>query len=80
MPHSPDDFAAYAHARLPELVTTAHLLSGNPGDRLEATELVRRTLVRVCARWRRIPRADVDFYVRRFLVKEYLREIGRAHV
>ena len=80
MPHSPDDFAAYAHARLPELVTTAHLLSGNPGDRREATELVRRTLVRVCARWRRIPRADVDFYVRRFLVKEYLRGArGRSH-
>lgn len=82
MPHSHDDFAAYAHARLPGLVTTAHLLSGDPGDSInprnpndprEATELARRTLVRVCARWRRIPRDDVDFYVRRFLVKECLR-------
>lgn len=82
MPHSPDDFAAYAHARLPELVTTAHLLSGTPGgpnDPREATELARRTLVRVCARWRRIPRDDADFYVRRFLVKECLRGArGRA--
>ncbi|WP_405973130.1 sigma-70 region 4 domain-containing protein [Streptomyces sp. NBC_00988] len=82
MPHSPDDFAAYAHARLPELVTTAHLLSGDPGgpnDPRVAAELARRTLVRVCARWHRIPRDDVDFYVRRFLVKEYLRGArGRA--
>ncbi|WP_405949483.1 hypothetical protein OG588_26570 [Streptomyces prunicolor] len=80
MPHSPDEFATYAHARLPELVTTAHLLSGgpgDPGDPREATELVRRTLVKVCARWRRIPRDDVDFYVRRSLVKEYLRRARR---
>ena len=80
MPHSPDDFATYAHARLPELLTTAHLLSGgpgDPGDPREATELVRRTLVKVCARWRRIPRDDVDFYVRRSLVKEYLRRARR---
>ena len=80
MPHSPDDFTAYTRASLPRLVTTAHLLTGTPGDRREATELVRRTLVRVCARWRRIPRDDVDFYVRRFLVEEYLRGArGRSH-
>ncbi|MFD4561696.1 sigma factor-like helix-turn-helix DNA-binding protein [Streptomyces sp. NPDC058469] len=79
MPHPHDDFATYAHAGLPRLLTTAHLLFGNQGDPREATELVRRTLVRVCARWRRIPRDDVDFYVRRFLVKEYLRGTrGRA--
>lgn len=73
MPFPHDDFAAYAHARLPHLLTTAHLLADAPGDPREATELTRRTLVRVCARWRRIPRGDTDFYVRRFLVKEYLR-------
>lgn len=73
MPHSPDDFAPYAHTSLPRLRTTAHLLSGTPGAPGEATELTRRTLVRVCARWRRIPRDDVDFYVRRSLVEEYLR-------
>lgn len=82
MPHPRHDFAAYAHAGLPQLVTTAHLLYGDqghagdpgaPGSPREATELVRRTLVRVCARWRRIPRDDVDFYVRRLLVEEYLR-------
>lgn len=77
MPHPHDDFAGYAHAGLPRLATTAHLLSGAPADPAEATELVRRTLVRVCARWRRIPRADVDFYVRRSLVKEFLRRSRR---
>jgi RNA polymerase sigma factor (sigma-70 family) len=74
VPHPHDDFAAYAHAGLPKLVTTAHLLSADPR---EATELVRNTLVRVCARWRRIPRDDVDFYVRRLLVKEHLRRARR---
>lgn len=77
MPHPHDEFAAYAHAGLPRLVTTAHLLAGDPGDPRETAELVRRTLVRVCARWRRIPRDDVDFYVRRSLVKEYLRRARR---
>ncbi|MGW3107803.1 sigma factor-like helix-turn-helix DNA-binding protein [Streptomyces sp. NPDC001100] len=77
MPDPHDDFTAYAHAQLPRLVTTAHLLSGATGDPREATELVRRTLVGVCARWRRIPRDDVDFYVRRSLVKEFLRGAHR---
>ncbi|SED93477.1 DNA-directed RNA polymerase specialized sigma subunit, sigma24 family [Streptomyces sp. 3213] len=77
MPDPHDDFTAYAQARLPRLVTTAHLLSGATGDPREATELVRRTLVGVCARWRRIPRDDVDFYVRRSLVKEFLRGARR---
>ncbi|MEV0740394.1 sigma factor-like helix-turn-helix DNA-binding protein [Streptomyces sp. NPDC050549] len=74
MPDLHDDFTAYAHAHLPRLVTTAHLLSGDPRA---AAELVRRALVRVCARWRRIPRDDVDFYVRRSLVKEFLRGARR---
>ncbi|WP_328439537.1 hypothetical protein OHA71_25030 [Streptomyces sp. NBC_00444] len=68
------DFAAYARARQPRLVTTALLLCGDPR---EAAELVRNTLVGVCARWRRIPRDDVDFYVRRSLVREYLRRARR---
>ncbi|MFG2128965.1 sigma factor-like helix-turn-helix DNA-binding protein [Streptomyces sp. NPDC048751] len=69
-----EDFAAYAHEGWPRLVTTAHLLSGDPR---EATELVRHTLVGVYARWRRIPRDDVDFYVRRSLAKGYLRRARR---
>ncbi|WP_427921530.1 sigma factor-like helix-turn-helix DNA-binding protein [Streptomyces sp. cg40] len=80
MPDPHDDFTAYAHAQLPRLVTTAHLLSGATGDPGEATELVRRTLVGVCARWRRIPRDDVDFYVRRSLVREFLRGARRQQV
>lgn len=59
-------FAAYATTAWPRLVRTAHLLTG---DLQEAEDLVRTTLARVCARWRRIPRDDVDFYVRRSLVK-----------
>ncbi|MFJ3305883.1 sigma factor-like helix-turn-helix DNA-binding protein [Streptomyces sp. NPDC086549] len=75
MPHRHDDFAAYAHAGWPRLLTTAQLLCGDPR---EATELVRNTLVDVCARWRRIPRDDVDFYVRRSLVRGHLRRARRA--
>ncbi|MGP4013022.1 sigma factor-like helix-turn-helix DNA-binding protein [Streptomyces sp. 4N124] len=68
------DFATYARAGRPRLVTTARLLCGDPR---EAAELVRNTLVGVCARWRRIPRDDVDFYVRRSLVREHLRRARR---
>ncbi|MFI9760710.1 sigma factor-like helix-turn-helix DNA-binding protein [Streptomyces sp. NPDC051963] len=74
MPHPHDDFAAYAQTGWPRLVTTAHLLAGDPR---EAPELLRKALVGVCARWRRIPRDDVDFYVRRSLVKEHLRRARR---
>jgi len=77
VPDPHDDFTAYAQAHLPRLVTTAHLLSGATGDPREAAELVRRTLVGLRARWRRIPRDDVDFYVLRSLVKEFLRGARR---
>ncbi|GLW51843.1 hypothetical protein Stsp02_75030 [Streptomyces sp. NBRC 14336] len=76
MPYRHNDFAPYAQQHWPRLVTTAHLLCG---DAQEATELARDTLVGVCARWRRIPRDDVDFYVRRSLVRAYLRGARRAH-
>ncbi|MFF8030028.1 sigma factor-like helix-turn-helix DNA-binding protein [Streptomyces sp. NPDC016626] len=64
------DFARYARDRWPRLVATARLLTEDAGA---AEELARRTLVRVCARWRRVPRNDVDFHVRRSLVRAYLR-------
>ncbi|MEN1886784.1 SigE family RNA polymerase sigma factor [Streptomyces mirabilis] len=51
------------------MVRTAHLLTG---DLHEAEDLARTTLARVRARWRRIPRNDVDFYVRRSLVRTHL--------
>ncbi|MFE2277391.1 sigma factor-like helix-turn-helix DNA-binding protein [Streptomyces sp. NPDC059454] len=70
------DFAKYAHDRWPRLVVTARLLTESAPD---AEELARRTLVRVCARWRRIPRGDVDFHVRRSLVRLYRRgQAGRT--
>lgn len=65
-------FAAYARTNWPRLVVTARLLTGDAG---EAEELVRRTLERMCARWRRVPRDDVDFHVRRALVKGHVRRL-----
>ncbi|MET8981370.1 sigma factor-like helix-turn-helix DNA-binding protein [Streptomyces sp. NPDC004539] len=70
MPYSHDDFAAYVRSHRNRLVTTAFLLCQERG---EAVELVRDTLARTHVRWRRIPRDDMDFYVRRFLVNRYLR-------
>ncbi|MFD8220719.1 SigE family RNA polymerase sigma factor [Streptomyces sp. NPDC059697] len=57
------------------MVRTAHLLTG---DLHEAEDLVRTTLARVRARWRRIPRDDVDFYVRRSLVRTHLGRTRRG--
>jgi RNA polymerase sigma-70 factor (sigma-E family) len=68
-PAAKGEFAPYATAAWPRLVRTAHLLTG---DLHEAEDLVRTTLARVRARWRRIPRDDVDFYVRRSLVRTHL--------
>ncbi|MFC5219291.1 sigma factor-like helix-turn-helix DNA-binding protein [Streptomyces coerulescens] len=66
------DFASYARTHWPRLVTTARLLTDDPGA---AEELVRRTLARMCASWRRVPRDDVDFHVRRCLVRGHLRRL-----
>ncbi len=60
------DFATYARTHWSGLTATARLLTEGPGA---AEELARRTLVRMCARWRRVPRNDVDFHVRRCLVR-----------
>ncbi|WP_314224973.1 sigma factor-like helix-turn-helix DNA-binding protein [Streptomyces zaehneri] len=66
------DFATYARTHWSRLVVTARLLTDDPGA---AEELARRTLVRMCARWRRVPRNDVDFHVRRCLVRNHLRRL-----
>ncbi|MFJ4691079.1 sigma factor-like helix-turn-helix DNA-binding protein [Streptomyces sp. NPDC088766] len=66
------DFAAYARTHWPRLIVTARLLTDDPGA---AEELVRRTLVRTGARWRRVPRDDRDFHVRRCLVRGHLRRL-----
>lgn len=65
-----DDFAAYARTCWPRLLVTAMLLTENLP---EADELARRTLIRTYARWRRVPRNDIDFHVRRHLVRSWLR-------
>ncbi|MFF5477140.1 sigma factor-like helix-turn-helix DNA-binding protein [Streptomyces sp. NPDC012935] len=66
------DFATYARTHWSRLVVTARLLTDDAGA---AQELVRRTLVRMCARWRAVPRDDVDFHVRRCLVQTHLRPL-----
>ncbi|MQY38098.1 hypothetical protein SRB17_61060 [Streptomyces sp. RB17] len=66
----PHDFAAYARTRWPQLVVTARLLTD---DLPAARDLALRTLIRVHASWRRVPRNDVDFHVRRLLVRTALR-------
>ncbi|MET8635238.1 SigE family RNA polymerase sigma factor [Streptomyces sp. NPDC004096] len=75
-PESPD-FAAYAGASWTRLVRTALLLTG---DFHEAEDLVQTTLTKVYARWGRIPRDDVDFYVRRSLVNNNLSRTRRRRV
>lgn len=71
------DFAAYATADWPRLVRTAHLLTG---DLHEAEDLALTTLARARARWRRIPRDDVAFHVRRALVARHLVRARRRRV
>ena len=71
------DFAAYATAAWPRLVRTAHMLTG---DFHEAEDLVQTTLAKVYARWRRIPRDDVDFYVRRSLVNNNISRVRKRRV
>ncbi|MFF6979232.1 sigma factor-like helix-turn-helix DNA-binding protein [Streptomyces sp. NPDC008343] len=71
LPAGPD-FAAYARTHWSRLVATARLLTDDAGA---AEELARRTLVRMCARWRGVPRDDVDFHVRRCLVRSHLRPL-----
>ncbi|MGW2640840.1 sigma factor-like helix-turn-helix DNA-binding protein [Streptomyces sp. NPDC001348] len=74
-PPSPrEDFAAYADRAWPRLYRTAHLLTGDPRA---ARELARTTLADTYARRRRMPRDDADFYVRRTLVRRYLRHARR---
>ncbi|MFF9497324.1 sigma factor-like helix-turn-helix DNA-binding protein [Streptomyces flaveolus] len=68
------DFAEYARTHWSRMVATARLLTDDPGA---AEELARTTLVRMRARWRRVPRNDVDFHALRCLMQGYLRQRGR---
>ncbi|ROQ32777.1 RNA polymerase sigma-70 factor (sigma-E family) [Streptomyces sp. PanSC19] len=81
MPHESvtedDGFAEFAVAAWPRLVRTAQLLTG---DFHEAEDLVQTTLAKVYGRWRRVPRAEIDLYVRRALINNNLSRIRRKRV
>ncbi|MFF9843667.1 SigE family RNA polymerase sigma factor [Streptomyces sp. NPDC020422] len=70
-------FAEFALAAWPRLVRTAQLLTG---DFHEAEDLVQTTLAKVYGRWRRVPREEVDLYVRRALVNNNLSRLRRKRV
>jgi RNA polymerase sigma-70 factor (sigma-E family) len=72
-----DAFAEFAAASWPRLVRTAHMLTG---DFHEAEDLVQITLAKVYARWRRIPSAEIDVYVRRALVNNNLSRLRKKRV
>ncbi|MGW8764850.1 SigE family RNA polymerase sigma factor [Streptomyces sp. NPDC055815] len=72
-----DGFAEFAVAAWPRLVRTAQLLTG---DFHEAEDLVQTTLAKVYGRWRRVPRAEIDLYVRRALINNNLSRIRRKRV
>lgn len=69
-----DGFTEFAVAAWPRLVRTAQFLTG---DFHEAEDLVQTTLAKVYSRWRRVPRGEVDLYVRRALINNNL-EAGSA--
>ncbi|WP_371666474.1 SigE family RNA polymerase sigma factor [Streptomyces sp. NBC_00289] len=71
------EFAEFAAVSWPRLVRTAHMLTG---DFHEAEDLVQTTLVKVHTRWGRIPRDEVDVYVRRALVNNNLSRIRKKRV
>ena len=56
---------------------TAQLLTG---DFHEAEDLVQTTLAKVYGRWRWVPRAEIDLYVRRALVNNNLSRLRRKRV
>ncbi|MFJ8661062.1 SigE family RNA polymerase sigma factor [Streptomyces sp. NPDC093795] len=72
-----DGFAEFAVAAWPRLVRTAQLLTG---DFHEAEDLVQTTLAKVYVRWRKVPRAEIDLYVRRALINNNLSRLRRKRV
>ncbi|MGI3225814.1 sigma factor-like helix-turn-helix DNA-binding protein [Streptomyces sp. GTA36] len=71
-----DEFTARAGEYWPRLTRTARLLTGNSAD---AERLARAALAEVYAR-RRTPRDDAEFYVRRALVRGFLRSRTRPFI
>ncbi|MFI8325203.1 SigE family RNA polymerase sigma factor [Streptomyces sp. NPDC085529] len=76
-PGTDADFAAFAVAAWPRLVRTARLLTG---DFHEAEDLVQTTLAKVYGRWHKVPRDEIDLYVRRALVNNNLSRLRRRRV
>ncbi|MFJ3906586.1 SigE family RNA polymerase sigma factor [Streptomyces sp. NPDC090025] len=72
-----DGFGEFAVAAWPRLVRTAQLLTG---DFHEAEDLVQTTLAKVYGRWRRVPREELDLYVRRALINNNLSRLRRRRV
>ncbi|MCZ4511161.1 sigma factor-like helix-turn-helix DNA-binding protein [Streptomyces sp. ActVer] len=71
-----DEFTARAGEYWPRLTRTARLLTGHSAD---AERLARAALAEVYAR-RRTPRDDAEFYVRRALVRGFLRSRTRPFI
>ncbi|MFJ5261688.1 SigE family RNA polymerase sigma factor [Streptomyces sp. NPDC088387] len=71
------DFTEFATAAWPRLVRTAHMLTG---DFHEAEDLVQTTLAKVYARWRRIPRDEINAYVRRALVNNNISRVRKRRI
>ncbi|MGW2283910.1 sigma factor-like helix-turn-helix DNA-binding protein [Streptomyces phaeochromogenes] len=71
-----DEFTARAGEYWPRLTRTARLLTGDSAD---AERLARAALAEVYAR-RRTPRDDAEFYVRRALVRGFLRSRTRPFI
>ena len=61
-----EDFQEYVAARMPALLRTAYLLTGNPHD---AEDLVQTALVKAVPAWKRIS-GNPDAYLRRVMVNE----------
>ncbi|MFI6277402.1 sigma factor-like helix-turn-helix DNA-binding protein [Streptomyces sp. NPDC050988] len=71
-----DEFTARAGEYWPRLTRTARLLTGDSAD---AERLARAALAEVYAR-RRTPRDDAEFYVRRALVRGFVRSRTRPFI
>ncbi|QNP63480.1 SigE family RNA polymerase sigma factor [Streptomyces genisteinicus] len=72
-----EEFAEFAAAAWPRLVRTATLLTG---DFHEAEDLVQTTLAKVWSHFRRIPRDEIDLYVRRALINNNISRTRRRRV
>ena len=69
-PERTADFAAYARARIPNLLRFGVALTGS---RTEADDLVQEALARVAVRWSRITRSgDPESYIRRTMVNLHI--------